>query len=379
MLFDATSVPTNRSGVGRYVDGLLAELRGGALAIACQQRDTNHYRQLAPHATILPQSIRLESAPVRFLWEQFCLPALARRCRASVIHSPHYTIPLLTRRARVVTLHDATFFSDPGVHTAVKGVFFRVWTRVSVRFARVLIAPSQATATEVARYAGGSGKFVIAHHGVDFDTFHQPTVAEIDSVTSRYELGGPGWIIFLGTLEPRKNLSALVRAYGLLVRECQRTGRPLPPLVLAGGRGWDTTLEAEIGRIQEPGRVAMLGFVPASDIRALLGGAALMIYPSLGEGFGLPVLEAMACGVPVLTTRRLALPEVGGDAVTYTETDDASIAAAISGLLDAPDMRADLSAAGLERARTFTWLACARAHEGAYRAANAQHPSGPRA
>ena len=368
VLFDATAVPANRGGVGRYVDGLLGELQG-RIEIACQARDADHFRRIAPHATVLPQSIRIESQARRLLWEQLQLPALARRRGTTVIHSPHYTMPLFTRRARVVTLHDATFFSDPGVHTRLKGAFFRLWTRISVRLARQIIVPSQATADEVNRYTGREVACVVAHHGVDFEIFHRPTPQQIQQVSQEFNLGGPGWIAFLGTLEPRKNLPALIQAYGLVAMSLAGASLPVPPLVLAGGRGWDTTIDTAIDAVPNPGRVALLGYVPAAQLSAILGGAAVMVYPSLGEGFGLPVLEAMACGTAVLTTSHLALPEVGGDAVAYTETDAEAIAAALLVLLLDPEQRATLSLRGEERARGFTWRACAVAHERTYRAA----------
>ena len=373
VLFDATAVPANRGGVGRYVDGLLGELQG-RIEIACQARDADHFRRIAPHATVLPQSIRIESQARRLLWEQLQLPALARRRGTTVIHSPHYTMPLFTRRARVVTLHDATFFSDPGVHTRLKGAFFRLWTRISVRLARIVIVPSAATASEVERFTGSAGQsacFVVAHHGVGFETFHRPTPVEVQQVANKYDLASPGWIAFLGTLEPRKNLPALIRAYGQVAISRDRANLPVPPLVLAGGRGWDTSIDEEIRRIEAPARVVSLGYVPAPELRALLGGAAFMVYPSLGEGFGLPVLEAMACGAPVLTTRRLALPEVGGSAVAYCEPDDGSIATSMLQLLSDTQRRADLSARGETRARGFSWRACANVHETAYHAAHA--------
>ena len=365
VLFDATAVPANRGGVGRYVDGLLGEL-GGRIEIACQLRDAAHFRSIAPHAAVLPQAIGIESPVRRLIWEQLQLPALARRRGATVIHSPHYTLPLFTTRARVVTLHDATFFSDPHVHTRLKGAFFRLWTRISVRLARQIIVPSQATADEVNRYTRRHVTFVVAHHGVDFDVFHRPTPQQIQQVSKEYDLGDPGWITFLGTLEPRKNLPALIRAYGLVATSMAGTGLLIPPLVLVGGRGWDSSIDTAIEAVPNTGRVALLGYVPASQLNAILGGAAIMVYPSLGEGFGLPVLEAMACGTAVLTTRHLALPEVGGDAVSYTETDADAIAAALLALLMDPEQRAVLSLRGEERARGFTWKACAVTHERTY-------------
>ncbi len=139
-----------------------------------------------------------------------------------------------------------------------------------------------------------------------------------------------------------------------------------PALVLAGGAGWDTSLDALLATLPPSVTVLRPGYLPLADLPGLLGGALLVAYPSLGEGFGLPVLEAMACGAPVLTTRRLALPEVGGDAVAYTDVDADSIAVALRSLLADADRRAALSAAAVERAAGFTWAASAQAHLASY-------------
>jgi glycosyltransferase involved in cell wall biosynthesis len=359
VLLDATSIPADRGGVGRYVDGLVSQL-GAEAIVACQSRDAARFALMAPDATIVPASPRIESTAARLLWEQTVLPRLARRLGAEVIHSPHYTLPLATRVPRVVTFHDATFFSDPGVHTRVKRNFFRLWMRVSSRLARRLIVPSEATGRETRRYCPrATGKIVVAHHGYDAQTFHRPTASELDSFRARHDIDGP-WIAFLGTLEPRKNLPALVEAYGRLRRARQNVA----PLLIAGARGWehDPLTDGEDGP-------RLMGFLPLDELAAFLGGAELVCYPSLGEGFGLPVLEAMACGAPVLTTRRLALPEVGGDAVAYAEPDAEALATALGELLSDPAALAALRKAGPARASRFTWAACAARHRDAYRQA----------
>jgi glycosyltransferase involved in cell wall biosynthesis len=368
VLIDATAVPANRGGVGRYVDGLLHAMEG-RFAIACQQHDADFYRALAPSATILPQSGRIASAPARLVWEQVFLPRLARRIGAQVVHSPHYTVPLLLRVPRVVTFHDATFFSDPGLHTRVKRIFFSLWTRVSARLADVAIVPSQATADELARFVRRKRGYVVAHHGVDFDTFHEPSADEISEASGRLGLGSAPWIAFIGTIEPRKNLPALVRGYRAMAESWDPRNGSVPALALAGGAGWETTLDAEIAKVASPAVVHQLGFIDLELVRGYLGGALLVTYPSLGEGFGLPVLEAMACGVPVLTTRQLALPEVGGDAVAYSETDAASIGAALLSLAGDGRERSRLAQAGVERSSLFTWQASARVHLEAFRSA----------
>lgn len=368
VLIDATAIPADRGGVGRYVDGLVAALDGDDVAVACQARDAGHFAGIAPNSTIVAVHGR-EGTARRLLWEQWGLPRLARRLGVSVIHSPHYTMPLLTRRPVVVTLHDATFFSDPTLHGRLKRVFFRTWTRISARRAAGLVVPSAATAREVAaRVPLDLGRVTVAYHGVDAGTFHPAAPDEIERVAAT--VGRPEWIAFLGTLEPRKNLPELIVAYARLRRERQDRTQDTPVLALAGAPAWERRLDDVIVGHGVGDHVLRLGYLPVDDLAPFLGGSVVTVYPSLGEGFGLPVLEAMASGAAVLTTPRLALPEVGGDAVCYAEPDAASIARELGRLLDSPESRERLRAAGIARAATFTWAASASAHRDAYRAAS---------
>jgi glycosyltransferase involved in cell wall biosynthesis len=361
VLLDATAVPEARGGVGRYVDGLVGALSGADLVIACKPSDAERYGKLAPQATVVPGPALLARRPARLTWEQTGLPLLARRTGAKVIHSPHYTMPLGAGRPVVVTLHDATFFSDPARHTPLKARFFRSATRTAVRRAAVCIAPSQATRDEVVRLVHADpSRIDVVPHGVDGQVFAVPTEEEKERVAQ--SLGERPYVAFLGTLEPRKNVPGLVRGW---VRAC--ADRPDPPaLVIAGGQGWDRALDEALRAVPAHLRVVRAGYLPLADLAGFLGGAVVVAYPSHGEGFGLPVLEAMACGAPVLTTRRLSLPEVGGDAVAYTEPDPASIAAALTALLDDPAQRAALGIAAVRRARAFTWEASAQAHLASY-------------
>ena len=368
VLIDATAIPSERGGVGRYVDNIVAALdaAGAAISVVCQTRDAEVFAGLAPGSRVVPVAEELGSRPARLAWEQTTLPRLAKRLEVDVIHSPHYTMPLASPVPVAVTLHDATFFSDRGLHLGVKGRFFRAWSRTSLRRAAACIVPSAATADELVRYAHARRSLLtVAHHGVDPGRFHRPTDAEITAVRDHLGLGDDPWIAFLGTLEPRKNVPALIRGFGRFAAD--RTD--VPALVLAGSPGWDTAIEPALAAVAARLRVIRAGHLPVELLAGFLGGAEIMAYPSLGEGFGLPVLEGMASGACVLTTKRLSLPEVGGDAVAYTGVGAGEIAEQLAVLMDDPVRRRALGAAALERAGQFTWAASAARHHEAYVAA----------
>ncbi|MGH4017179.1 MAG: glycosyltransferase family 4 protein [Pseudonocardiaceae bacterium] len=380
MLLDATAVPADRGGVGRYVDSLLAALEadGAAPVVLCQSRDAALYAGLAPHAEVLPIADQVATRTARLTWEQTTLPGLARRLRADVLHCPHYTMPLASPIATVVTLHDATFFTEPRLHSPVKARFFRAWTRTSLRWATLCVVPSASAARELGRVAAADGRIMqVVHHGVDTDRFHPPSPEEVAEVRCRLGLGRTPYVAFLGALEPRKNVPALIRGFARasqIMANRTSVGQDDPPaLVLAGQPGWDSQVERALESVPHRVRVIRAGYLPLRELSGFLGGAALVVYPSLGEGFGLPVLEAMAAGAAVLTTRRLSLPEVGGDAVAYCGIGAGDIAAGIVELLDDPARRAELSAAAQRRAKEFTWATSAIRHRQAYARAAQLH------
>ena len=372
VLIDATAVPADRGGVGRYVDCLVAALEadGAVPMVLCQPRDAELYARLAPHADVLPAAEQVATRTGRLTWEQTTLPWLASRLRADVVHCPHYTMPLASRVATVVTLHDATFFTDPELHSPVKARFFRAWTRTSLRRAAGCIVPSESAARELGRVASADRRALhVVHHGVDPDRFHLPSPEEVAAVRRRLGLGTIRYVAFLGALEPRKNVPALIRGFA---RANQTLDDPAA-LVLAGQPGWDRHVERALAAVPHRVRVIRAGYLPLGELSGFLGGAAVVAYPSLGEGFGLPVLEAMAAGAAVLTTRRLAIPEVGGDAVAYCGIEAEDIAAGLLELLDDPARRAELSAAAQRRAKEFSWAASAVLHRRAYGHAVVEH------
>ncbi|HEU5475845.1 MAG TPA: glycosyltransferase family 1 protein [Actinophytocola sp.] len=375
VLIDATAVPAERGGVGRYVDALVAALDadGAPISVVCQPRDAELYGRLAPRSRVVPTVESIATRTARLTWEQTTLPRLVRRLGVDVLHSPHYTTALANPVASVVTLHDATFFTDPMLHHSIKARFFRIWTRTALARASLCVVPSEATAAELTRVARADPRGLeVILHGVDNEQFHPPSPDEVRKLRALVGLDDVPYIAFLGALEPRKNVPALIRGFATASRN--RT-EPVA-LVLAGQPGWDHQVEQALDDVPHRIRVIRCGYLPFDGLSGFLGGAELVAYPSLGEGFGFPVLEAMACGACVLTTRQLALPEIGGDAVAYCGVGAGDIAAGLTELLDDSARRAALAAAAQRRAKDFSWAASAEAHRAAYARAHVLHRRG---
>ncbi|HEX5740025.1 MAG TPA: glycosyltransferase family 1 protein [Pilimelia sp.] len=371
VLIDATSVPADRGGVGRYVDGLLGALGTAAsgvveLTVVAQRTDVERYTRVLPHARVLPAPAAVAHRPARLAWEQTGLPLLAQQVGAQVLHSPFYTCPLRAGCPVTVTVHDATFFTEPEHYDKSRRAFFRSATKTSLRRAARVIVPSKATRDELIRLLDADPTRIdVAYHGVDTSAFHPPTEAEKARVRARLGLGEQRYVAFLGAKEPRKNVPNLIRGWARAVGH-----RADPPaLVIAGGTGHDDEIDLAVAEVPDQLRLLRPGYLRYADLPGFLGGALVAAYPSHGEGFGLPVLEAMACGAPVLTTPRLSLPEVGGEAVAYTGEEPDQIAADLASLLDDAPRRARLAEAGLVRAREFTWASSAEVHLSSWRRA----------
>ncbi|MCC7019178.1 MAG: glycosyltransferase family 4 protein [Ardenticatenales bacterium] len=290
------------------------------------------------------------------LWTHVRLGRAVRRRAADVLFVPAHVLPVFCPAPGVVTVHDVGHRRFPEAHTFAQRAYLELAARRHVRVARAMIADSKSTADDLVAFVGAAPERIhVVHLGVDADL----VPAAPDAVrTLRTRLGLPlnaEVIVHVGTRQPRKNLARLIEALAHIRRE-----RPDAVLVLAGRRGWgNEDLGAVARRAGVGDRVAIIDYVDRADLPALFGLARVVAVPSLHEGFGLPLLEAMACGAPVAAARASSLPEVGGDAVAWFDPHDVTdMATVIARLMGDADDRDRLTAAGRARAATFTWRRC---------------------
>jgi glycosyltransferase involved in cell wall biosynthesis len=288
---------------------------------------------------------------VRVAWEQSIFAARLAALRPDLLHGLAYALPLGWRGPSVVTVYDLSFLRFPETMRRGSRVYLTTISRLSARRARRVVTISRASKADVVRLLGVPAERVdVAYPAVDARYRPRPQ-AEVAAFRREREL--PDVFVFsLGTLEPRKNLTGLLDAYALLPT-------PRPPLYLAGGAGWQyTPIFERVRALRLERDVRFVGFVTEAELPLWYNAARLFAYPSLYEGFGLPVLEAMACGTPVVTSNVASLPEVGGRAAALVPPGDAGrLAEEMQRVLDDGAVRTAMAAAGRIQASQFTWPA----------------------
>jgi glycosyltransferase involved in cell wall biosynthesis len=367
---DVTAVPPDPRGAGRYTVELaraLGRRQDLDLTLVSRSADARRWSTWAPSASVLASAPG--PRPLRLAWEQLSLPRLLDGQALDVHHGPHYTMPERSRLPKVVTIHDLTFFDHPEWHERSKVPFFRRAIRRAVRKASVLVCVSQPTARRLQELLDPRCPVVVAPHGVDPARFRPAEAGEVSQDEDRALLDQAGvpesYVAFLGTIEPRKGVDLLVRAFDRLAGD-----QPGLHLVIAGGRGWGGGgAEEAMSAMAHRDRLVRPGYLGPEAVPALLRRARLVVYPARVEGFGLPVLEAMACGAPVVTTAGSVMEELaGGMALTFPPEDFLALAETMDRILRDPPTAPQRSAA-VEVARGYTWERSAEAHLRAYRLA----------
>jgi glycosyltransferase involved in cell wall biosynthesis len=338
-------------GIGTYIrhliPGMADRMEGGSLLLSHHGPED---------ACLFPGQEGVEeiSLPWRrdamgLAWHTMGLPHIERYLgHLDLVHSPSLVFQP-SRAPLVATVHDLCVFKYPDMFPSRWSIFFRRGLRLILRRAEVIISVSKNTSDDLRSLMGGRDPRVrVVPLGMD-----EPSGVSskaIEEVLAKYELD-PGFILFVGTIEPRKNLARLVQAYSsFTAREKIKSGE----LVLVGAAGW--VGKRELSRILSQDRVRWLGYLPQEELDAIYDAAGLFVYPSLYEGFGLPVLEAMARGLPVITSDTSSLREIGeGAALLVDPLDPMELGRAIRRMVDSEDLRGQLIARGKERAAEYSW------------------------
>ncbi len=365
-----------QAGVSRYIEFLIRELPsaspdqfvvyGGrhSQGVSDGLRDRSGLRwSRSVIPTGRPQS--------RILWEQSVAPALLERDQIDVVHATVNVLPVISGRASVVTVHDLAFLRFPGQYPSLKQRYLSALTRRSVLHADRVIAVSENTRHDILMYYPvNPDKVQVVPNGVDAALHPLTELGRLTEFRQRHALPSE-FLLFLGTLQPRKNLIGLLRGWSRLDE------RERLPLVVVGAQGWMyEPIYDEARALGVAGEVIFAGFAEPTDLIYWYNAATVFIYPSLYEGFGMPVLEAMACGTPVIAASTSSIPEVAGDAALLADPDDVgALSTAIGRLSSDTDLRATLSQRGIGRAAMFSWARTARETADVYRAALTTHES----
>jgi len=370
---DVSAVPDQPVGAGRYIVELaraLARRDDCRLTLLARRDDGARWSLIAPGERVV--AIAPASRPARLVYEQARLGSVVAGLGTppvQVHHGPHYTMPRRSKVPCVVTIHDLTFFDHAEWHEQSKVRWFRSAMRYSVAHAAAIVCVSDMTAARLGEILSPRCPVVVVPHGLDHARFvaDEPRPGADGEVLERLGLRRP-YLLHLGTLEPRKGIADLVAAFDRIAG-----GDEGLELVLAGGAGWKVEpVMRSLAAARSRDRIRRLGYVADADVPALLRRARAVVYPSLEEGFGLPALEAMACGTPLVTTSGTPMAEVAGDAALLVPPGEPPALAAAIEVATSEEPSGDRArrrADGLAIAARYTWDACAEGHMAVYRTA----------
>jgi len=363
---DVSAIPVDPRGAGRYVIELVRALHRReqvGLHLSTRRDDGGRWEALAPGADVRP--VVPNSRGRRLAWEQIASPRFVDRWGIDVHHGPHYTMPEVAKVPKVVTVHDLTFFDHPEWHEKVKVAVFKRAIRSAAERADAIVCVSGPTGRRLSELLDPQCPVHVIPHGVDHEMFTTDADVAADEARLRELSVRPPYVAFWGTLEPRKDLATLVAAFDRIAPD-----HPELQLVIGGGAGWgNEPFEAAYAASPHRERIVRTGYLDDAAIPALVRRSAATVYAAREEGFGLPALEALACGAPVVTTAGSVMEEITGGAPWLAPAGDAgALADRLREILDpaSADERARRRELGLAVAAGYTWDATAEAHERVY-------------
>lgn len=356
ILIDFSQIPIQKVGVGVYGLNLILNLKSEPCIqyyVLVQDDDSSLDKCEYGGITLIKiNSKKYRKLIYRFFLEQLYIPYLVHKYKINVIHSLHYSFPVMAKARKIVTVCDMIFFKYPELHIKSKIIYFRFFIWLTSLFADKVICISKSTQQDyLAHFKVSPELTTVIELGKDNSYHPDVNREEVNRVLNKYSIDGD-YILFIGTIEPRKNVSNLILAYERLIAEgfCHR-------LVIVGKKGWH--YDAVFSLANERGindKIIFTGFIEETEKPYFLAGASVFVYPSLYEGFGIPVLEALACGTPTITSNISSMPEVAGDAALLIKPESPEeIYNAIKKILLDPNLRSDLKARSLRQASNFSW------------------------
>jgi glycosyltransferase involved in cell wall biosynthesis len=370
---DYTSAINQNAGIGRFVRNLVDAVVANDTTDAFLLLHASPNPGRAPNnpraSNVSHRALRISERWANVIWHRLQVPVPADWLTGPIdlFHSPDFVLPPVRTARTILTVHDLAFLLYPECADAHLRAYLEKTVPRSVQRADFVVADSENTRNDVICLLGVPPERVTVVPG-GVDPAFRPVTDPARLVALRHSIGLDAttpYILFIGVIEPRKNLMGLIEAFDIL-----KSRRPLPhKLVVAGRRGWlsESTME-RAERSPNRSEIIFPGYIPEGEIATLYSAAESFAFPSHYEGFGLPVLEAMACGTPVVASRASSLPEVVGDAGMQVDPDDSErLASALELLALNPEMRADFRVRGIARAATFTWGAAARVMLDVYR------------
>ena len=365
--FMGRAIRPGTAGIGRYSTNLVIHLSNQlASEQLCVFLPQEAPRRWSSRVREVWAPFPMPNVYLRALWEQTLVPVQAAALGLQVYHSPTHMLPLGLTCPAVVTIHDL-FYLDRKLHRRRNQVYLSVMTKLAVRRATRIVAASEYTRRALeARYPEVRGRVDVVYPGIDRSLLERPSAEELERFRARVGLDGK-YVLSVGTLEPRKNLVRLIDAFERMVDEGQAEHR----LVLVGALGWKTRgLEQALARSKYRERIHCVGHVSDQELACWYAGAEVFVYPSLKEGFGVPPVEAMTLGTPVVTSNTTSLPEVVGEAALQVDPYNVdAIAAAMLRVVREDGLAGELRSAGTRRARRYDWPESARQHLAVYRRA----------